>query len=579
MAEKAEKKPKPKKKLFGLFGAKRQEDDAPEAAEAVLDAENTQDAGQPAGATVPKEDPTLNIMPAGESELYKMYCRIKGVPPLPDDAVFDVTQFHMQGLAPNEETREILKKLDRQAETMMRKWLDADAEPVDAEVVLSISHDKMRAYLFIFPPMFGADDVTEEQLRATLAEKGVEHGLDEEILAAAAKHTMLLMLVATGTPVQDGLDGSIVDHYNRDNDIHLTVKWDNTIDYRDLGWLQVARENDTICTIIPPTDAVSGTTVFGKEVKGKNGRKATVPKGTNTALNEEGNLLLSKIDGVVTFQADRFRVDPMLIIEGNVDIAVGNLDVMGDVLIKGDVQEGFTVTASGNVTVNGGVEGAHIQAGGNVQIGLGMNGNTFGTIKAGHDVFSKFFENTNVWAGGSITCDTIINSVIASEGEVLVRTGRGTIIGGQITALLRVAAISIGNPSNRAMEITLGNTAAWLQEKKETEDARAAVLREIDELEKSIRFLQRQIDTPQKKEQLDKMTLQLRMNRLKLGKLDTTYGTILAREADIVKCRLQAEVVYPPLQVTMGNALKMIRKNHYNVLMYHKDGEIHVANV
>lgn len=567
---------KQKKGLFSLFGGKKQragvEAPPPEPEEAV-------DAPPAEAEVLPEEVET--VLPAADSQLYGVYCRINGVPAQPEDAVFDATMFHMVGLPPSEETMALLKGLDRNAAAMMKRWSDAELEPQNAEPVLLVSRDRMRVYLFAFPPMFGGEDLDEKGIRALLDKEKITFGINGEVLESAGtgRVYMRLILLASGLPPVDGLDGRVVERYRRAVEIRLTVRDDNTIDYRDLGWLQTANEGDVICEITPPTKAAAGFDVYNRTLPGRDGRKANVPKGSGTELNEEGTLLLAKIGGAVTFQSERFRVDPLVIIEGNVDIAVGHLDVVGDVLIKGDVQEGFKVKATGDITVNGGVEGATLEAGGSVQIGLGMNGNSVGSIQAGGEVYSKFFENTNVWAGKSIICDTIINSEIASEEDVLVTTGRGVIIGGKVTALRRVAAITVGNQSNRAMEIVLGNTETYLRERRAMEDARFALAAQIEAMQKDIRFLERQTDTIQKREKLNEINLQLKMGRLKFSKMEVDYKKLLAREANITKCRLQAEVLYPPLTITMGTASKSIRENVYNALVYQKDGDIHVGSL
>lgn len=569
---------KKKKGLFSLLQGLVKPKETEEQAEILQQEQPVAQEQEP-----PQEaEPQLNTkFPAAESTLYQAYCRMQGLPPLEENAQYDAGVFHMEGLAPSEETLELLKNLDRNAALVLERWTEKEGDPVDAEPMILVSADKMRVFLFAFPPQFDGNDIQIEQLRSLLEEKKIVYGTKETFLDkfCQGKHYMQLYLIASGTFPLDGKDGSVMDHYSRQWEMHLTVKPDNTIDYRDLGWLQTIREGEVLCDIVPPTPATSGFDVFGKELKGKDGKKATAPSGNNTALNAEGTALVAKIDGVVTCQAEKFRVDPLLIVEGSVDTAVGNLDVVGDVLVKGDVKEGFTVKATGNITVEGGVEAAFLTAGGNVQVGLGMNGNSAGSIHAKENVYSKFFENTKVWAGGSIICDTIINSDIASEGEVLVTTGRGVIIGGSITALLRIAATTIGNPSNRAIEIILGNSSAYLAERKEIEEARVQEATEIQELTKDLKFMERQLNTQIKRDKISEINLQLKMRQLKFSKLDKEYQKLLEREADIGKCRLKAEVLYPPATISVGSVVKNINENTYNVLIYYKNGEINVANV
>lgn len=59
--------------------------------------------------------------------------------------------------------------------------------------------------------------------------------------------------------------------------------------------------------------------------------------------------------------------------------------------------------ASGNVTINGIVEGATVTAGGDITINRGIQGTTKAIIKSGGNIVTKFIESTQlVEAKGSI---------------------------------------------------------------------------------------------------------------------------------------------------------------------------------
>lgn len=459
----------------------------------------------------------------------------------------------------------------------------ADPEqPLPAELHLFVGRDAMSAWMFALPPLFSGPELDTETLREALAAKGINSGLLEHRLTALAHSPkyFTLLQIAAGTPAVDGEDGRIVDHYNREVEIHLTVKDDNTIDYKDLGWLQTVEEENVICDILPPTPGTAGLNVLGGEVKGRDGHPAKAPKGQNTHLNPEGTALLATKGGVLSFAGQRFRVDPLLIIHGNVDTATGNLDSVGDILIHGDIQEGFTVQATGNITVQGMVEGAQVLAGGNIQVGRGMNGNAHGQMEAKGDVRCKFIENATVTAGGLIQCDTIINSTVSSDERIEVKTGRGAIIGGNITALDRIDAATIGNQSNRGMVITLGSTANFLREKRDLELRLKEVEAQIAELNKSLRFLSgSQAIASDIDRMRDDWNFKLSVQKLQKSNLERRLLMINRRQTDVSGCRLRAQVVYPPLQITIGAATKILRGTLFNPLIYWKDGEIGTMNV
>ncbi len=552
----------------------------------------------PAGAALPEgfapdeqQESDPDILPAMGNPLYELFSRRQGSPPLEDENLtFSLTQFMEGGLSPEEEQRGWFGKIEREAKKLLDKSLKAasreeslEEESQDASILVFVTKSRMQAYIFCFPPTFFGRAADEDMLWNALESAKVSFGIDEMKLhrLGEAPEYFRLCHLAEGRPAVDGKNGEVIDHFNRNLEIHLTVREDNTIDYKDLGWLQTITEGEAICVLVPPTEAVPGHDVTGSEVRGRNGQKATAPMGQNTKMSEDGLSLLATIEGVVTFASGRFRVDPILIIKGNVSTETGNIDTIGDILIHGDIQEGFTVQASGNITVQGMIEGATVMAGGDIQVGRGMNGNSHGVLQARGEVRSKFIENATVTAGGKITCDTIINSTISSDTAIEVTTGRGAIIGGQITALERITAKSIGNQSNRNIVITMGSTANLLREKYELEQKKWALESEVDETQKNLRFLAvGGAQNPENGPMADDLKLRLSVLKMQLATTTRSLEAALEKQVNSSVCRLRADVLYPPAQITIGGASKILRQMYFNATVYcNSKGEVDIANV
>lgn len=574
-----------KSMLFSLWagadGGKKKKDEPSDMADEL----ETEEAGEESPEEVAKEKDD-NLVPVKNNQLYELYQLQNGLPPHEEgneNAVFHLSVFMAENAVPDAQQRNFLKGLGREAAARFSKTKLPEEVPVEAAVSVFVAPDRMSAGIFVFPPLFEGEEVQPENIEVALAAKGVTYGLKKDVLDKILqnKQYFTFFVVAEGLPPENGKDGEVIDHYRRNTEIQLTVKDDNTIDYKDLNWLQTVVVGDVICDVIPPTKATPGMNINGAEVKGRDGRKANAPKGNGTNMNEQDTQLIATIDGVLSFISQRFRVDPLLIIKGDVDTAVGNLDVIGDVLINGDIQEGFAVEATGNITVQGMIEGATVVAGGHVQVGRGMNGNSQGSIEAKGDVRCKFIENGTVNASGKIICDTIINSTVSSDQAIEVKSGRGAIIGGAISALERIDALSIGNQSNRNMSITLGSTAYFLKEKYELEEKRKEVADEIDDLVKNINYLSgfRGSGNPASAKAVEDMKLKLTVQKMQLANLDRRIAVMEQKQADNSQCRLRAEVVYPPVQITIGSFTKNLREVSYNALVYLKEGEIHVGNV
>ncbi len=543
-----------------------------------------------AGEEAAEEEADPNCLPAAGNALYELYTRRAGLPPEEDpQALFWLSQFMESGEAPTDEQRGWLNQAERAARELLKKNQRPEREEelfqeeaLDASVLVFVSRDRMAAWLFAFPPVMDGQPADEEKLRAALAERGVVFGLDEEKVRTLGERPpyFRLVQVAAGEAPIDGENGEVIDRFKRELEIQLTVREDNTIDYKDLGWLQTVEEGQCICELVPPTNAITGRDVTGQEVRGKNGQKAVAPMGQNTRMNEEGDQLLATIEGVVSFANGRFRVDPILIIKGNISTETGNIDTIGDILVHGDIQEGFTVQATGNITVQGMIEGANVVAGGDIQVGRGMNGNSHGVLQAKGEVRSKFIENATVTAGGKIICDTIINSTVSSDVALMVTTGRGAIIGGHITALERIEAKTIGNQSNRNIVITMGSTANYLRDKHEMEQKHHVLQNEVEETQKNIRFLDAGVNSAPEQAQLaDDLKLKLSVLKMQLAAAARGLEELNKKQVKNSDCRLRTDVLYPPAQITIGDATKIQRQTAFNATVFYNKGEIDIANV
>ncbi|MFT4007304.1 MAG: FapA family protein [Lacrimispora sp.] len=305
---------------------------------------------------------------------------------------------------------------------------NTEPQPKDAQPQLYISKDRMAAWLYVIPPLNGGQDINEIVLRATLAQERVTTGVLDEALKEIAEGPVYCraVLVAKGILARNGLDGTIKDHYERIIKPDFKEDEKGTIDFRNLNMIQSVKEGETICEITPAVQGENGMTVTGQPYPYKvKGTEAKVPAGRNTILNKDRTLLTSQKTGHVTYINDRFQVDPVLKIDGNIDGNIGNLDYDGNILISGDVKSGFSVKASGSIDIRGSVESAKITAKGPITISNGVLGNGQGVLTSGSHIKCGYLEHCTVVAGGNVYANSIINSKVESDHDIVSTSGTG----------------------------------------------------------------------------------------------------------------------------------------------------------
>lgn len=431
--------------------------------------------------------------------------------------------------------------------------LDSEPPPppdLDAQVTIFISSDKLSAWLLAYPPSGDGEEITEGIVMNALGSAGVSFGVDFETvesLTTMESPYFRMHLLARGKAAVPGKDGAVIDLYPRQVHRELPVDDQNRVDFTAMGTTQNVEKGAAICHISPPTPGVPGRTVTDKELPTRDGIPAVAPMGRNTALNEEGTALVATRDGGLEFSGRAFQVNPLLEIEGNVDYSSGSVNFLGDVHIHGDVCSGFTVRAMGNIKVDGVVESCNIEAGGDLILAKGVQGNNQAVIRAHKDIFAKYLENCIVHAKENLHSECIISCEVYCDAGVYVQSGRGAIIGGRIWAGREVDANIVGSKTEVRTTVTLGGLPCESYEK-------GLLSKEIEELEQRLEETERQPASPTKLNRMSKMRMQISVDRLKLNQhlktLDEMQDELERRPAG----RLTFRVAHPGTLVEIAGA-------------------------
>jgi uncharacterized protein (DUF342 family) len=429
---------------------------------------------------------------------------------------------------------------------------EVEEEPpfqLDAQPIIYVTADQLAAWLVVFPPIGEGKELDRDMLDGILKESGVSFGLDTSLLdslADAPDRYFHLFLIARGRAVVHGKDGYIEDFYKRTVKKKFEEDEHGRVDYFHLNIVQNVEKGQPICQIIPPVPGIPGRTVLDEEITCKEGKTPALPKGRNTEASEDGMQLLAVKSGRVEFSGRSFIVKSVLEIGGNVDFSTGNINFVGDVHIHGDVGSGFSVRTIGNVTIDGVVEAAEIEAGGDLIVAKGILGDSRAMIRAHHDVYAKYMENCTVHCRGGLQTDCIVNCDVYCDGEVNVRSGRGTIIGGRIRAAQGVNAKVVGSKSESVTSIFLGGQPF-------ADFERETLLLNIKKQEAELERLERQPDSPTRTQRMGKLRLDLSIGRMKLSQFDKELKKLKEKLEEQGGCRMKCNIAYPGVVISIGD--------------------------
>lgn len=456
----------------------------------------------------------------------------------------------------------------------------AEVEPKDAFAEIAVAEDKMSASILVNSPVGGGRDITLQELRDMLDQMGIEYGIDEDKLKDIVENELYnqVFQFAEGTPAIDGTNGKIKDYFPRHKEVKFASKENDSIDFKSTNYIHNVKAGELVCELTPPEPPQDGVDIFGNTVYGKPGIMPPIPQGKNVVYNEEKDKLLTGCEGNLSFRSGRFHVEKILNIGGNVDNSVGNIDFTGSVSIKGDVLEGFTVKAKGDITVMGIVEGATLISGGSITLYKGMRGMKSGVLEAAGDITAKFLEDSKIYARGDIQAEYIINSEV-SCGNSLTLTGRRAAFIGGVCSVYNVMNVkTVGAMSQITTLVTLGVTPQLLGEVENLKKDIADITAQLDECKKNITYLNTRQKagtiSPSQTEKLNELKIWLPINTMKQKKMKDQMQKLTLQLKEVKKSRLIAREVYGGTIISIGDSRLVISRKEENCSYYYMDGQI-----
>lgn len=346
----------------------------------------------------------------------------------------------------------------------------AVAECLDGEFNISVSDDDLEVRLEIVPA-FGGKAVTEMQVLNALAEQKIRNGIDKSAIDLNSRE---VMVIARGSDPVDGEDSRFESLIPDVQDKRPKINDDGSVDYFEIGAFITVETGDALMRRFPPTNGTNGVDIYSKSIMATPGKVleySSRMKGAELDANDRDYLIAA--NGGQPEIIDRgMQVIPVINLE-NADLTTGNIDFDGTVNIKGDVMEGLSIFATGDVIVAGMTEGAEIQAEGNIVVQKGVigRGKLFeddGTLsvgaahlKSGGSIEARFVENALIEAAKDVTVSELIShSEVRSQNIVKVGkkgSKKAHIRGGRVSATVSVEAEIIGSPANVKTEIDVGN--------------------------------------------------------------------------------------------------------------------------
>lgn len=438
---------------------------------------------------------------------------------------------------------------------------------VEGRVVpkIRVSADGMEAYLSLPRPL-DEEPWTIERLKTLMEQQRVCAGIDEDVLKTMIEDSVYdkEMRVAVGERPVDGTDGYYEYHFNSQFSKKPTIRSDGSVDYWSMNLIETVRSGQVIAEYHPAVQGQPGVNVHGLPVNEKRGKELAMLKGKGFEREEDGVTYTASIDGKITLVNDRITISPIYEIQGDVDLSIGNIDFIGDVVIHGNVCNGVSIKSSGTVTVDGVVEAAKIHAQKDIVLRGGMLGGNKSMLYTKGNLFAQFVEYTTVEVEGNIEADVFMNCEVTCHGYITMNGKRAKIVSGHVYAAYGMDANDIGNiaEANTCVAVGVGSK----------EDVKLAELRKrIEENEKVIEKIEhglKQFETAEAEKgisyQNDPRRMQLLRERIKYmaavneDKEEAEKVELLIKRAKHATIKVVRNV-YPGVLVRIGDLVTSVK--------------------
>jgi len=295
------------------------------------------------------------------------------------------------------------------------------------------------------------------------------------------------------------------------------------------------------------------------------------PAGRGTGVKRKyPSKLYAAVNGCVGYSSGKITVQESLTISGEVDFHTGNINFIGNLTVSGSIRSGFSIQGR-DVTVQGQIEGANIEALHNLNCRGGVKGGKGAFLEAGKSMKLAFCEFATLKSGGDVLIKGSLMHSDVYAGKRLAVGGRLT--GGHIYCHEYVyVGEQLGGGLDTDTSLVLGFHPTLLFADKEYNVRIKALLDNIALYEK---LLAR--DDEYKSEYEPKLESALReldlVKLLKLKLWEGIQGTERLEECKI----LVPGIVKPGVEISIGSAYLKVDDFLEDVFFYYEHDEVKIG--
>lgn len=365
----------------------------------------------------------------------------------------------------------------------------------DAIVSVEVSKDELHGTITVDAPAMSGAEASFELIERSLKAQGIRCGIDEAKINEFIDNPVYStpFEVATAIMPENGKDAYVQYNFETDKSkLKARESESGNVDFKELNNIQNVVKGQTLAVKIAATRGKGGKTLYGHYLEAQNGKDIQVTLGQNVEFDKDGVTILASVDGQVIFENGKVSVEPLLMLDA-VNIKTGNIKFVGSVVIKGAVEDGFDVRATGTIDVGGTVGKCNIESeNGDVIIHQGCFGKNEGSIKAGKSLWCKFVQEMKIEVEHNVVAtDSLMNCDITAMKNIVVYGKKAQITGGTLFATEEICARTLGSPGGgTSTTLSVGIDPRAKKKLDDLLESQSELVKELENLEMDISTLE-----------------------------------------------------------------------------------------
>ncbi|HPO02723.1 MAG TPA: FapA family protein [Treponemataceae bacterium] len=318
-----------------------------------------------------------------------------------------------------------------------------------AEAAISVSEDKMTAFLKITPEIGAGTPLDIELVKQAISKESIKgslnfEALEKDIQTARNLRKSLDIILLSGLPAV------------KPNGVRLA--WKKHPGSADKPALINAGDEIVITETLPAGS--DGVDVFGTVTPANQAQETREPDHDESILKEphgQGFRYAAATGGLLVQHEGKLKVSKQWRIDGDVAEENGDIAFPGDIEIAGNVGNGRSVRAGGDLQVFGNAEVALISADESVRMQGGIKGKGRGTVWAKKEIHLQYAENSRILAGGNISIDNYcFQCTVKTNGKIIMQGNPAVLLGGNIRASQGLEVFELGSSKTIRTSISFG---------------------------------------------------------------------------------------------------------------------------